>query len=212
MSTRPKRSARRGVGRPGDGEDVRAAILTATLRQLESTGSPDRVTIAAVVAEAGCTAPSLYHYWPKRELLLHEASTRGWTQFRDSQAGAAADHEDPIERLRLRGRAHLEFALARPALFRVLFLEPAPAGPAADPAAQPPAETGSALNDLVADVTAAMTTGQLRPADPFTTSLAMWSAMHGVATLWTVTPNLPTDLAHAVGNLAQDAVLRGLAT
>ena len=43
------------------------------------------------------------------------------------------------------------------------------------------------------------------------TALALWSAMHGVAALWAVTPNLPADLAHAVGDLAQEAVLTGLA-
>ena len=86
MSTRTKPPARRKVGRPGDGQDVRGAILAAASRQLQSTGSPDRVTVAAIVDEAGCTPPSLYHYWPTRELLLHEASERGWAQFRDSQA------------------------------------------------------------------------------------------------------------------------------
>ncbi len=206
MSTRIKPPARRKVGRPGDNEDVRGAILAAALRQLEATGRPERVTVAAIVDEAGCTPPSLYHYWPNRELLLQEASARGWAQFRGSQADAVADHHDPIERLRLRGRAYLNFALAKPALFRVLFLEPPAAGPT-----QAHPQGGKALHDLVTDVTEAMASGQLRPADPLTTALALWSAMHGVAALWNVTPNLPTDLAHAVGDLAQDAVLTGLA-
>jgi len=206
VGTPARQPARRKVGRPGDDANVRGALLTAALRQLEAADSPDRVTVAAIIDEAGCTAPSLYHYWPKRELLLHEASEGGWAQFRASQAGAVADLHDPIERLRLRGRAYLDFALAKPALFRVLFLEP----PAAD-LALAPAESGKALHHLVTDVTAAMESGQLRTADPLTTALALWSAMHGVAALWTVTPNLPTDLAHAVGDLAQDAVLTGLA-
>lgn len=214
MGTRTNPPARRTVGRPGDGGDVRGSILAAALRQLEATGSPERVTVAAIVDEAGCTPPSLYHYWPKRELLLQEASARGWAQFRASQSGAVtvgvADQHDPIERLRLRGRAYLDFALAKPALFRVLFLEPPTASPTELPTG-PPAETGSAFNDLLTDVTAAMTTKQLRPADPLTTALALWSATHGVAALWAVTPNLPTELAHAVADLAQDAVLTGLA-
>jgi hypothetical protein len=89
----------------------------------------------------------------------------------------------------------------------VLFLEPAAAGPTG-----PTAEIGRGLQDLVADVSAAMATGQFRTADPLTTALALWSAMHGVAALWAVTPSLPTDLAHAVGDVAQDAFLAGLAT
>jgi len=194
------------VGRPGDGEDVRGDILSAALRQLEATGSPERVTVAAIVSEAGCTPPSLYHYWPRRELLLREASDAGWAQFRASQTGAVSERLDPLERLRLRGRAYLRFALAKPALFRVLFLET----PALSPT-QRPADTGNALEDLVADVTAAMATGQIRAADPMTTALALWATMHGVAALWAVTPGLPADVAHAVGDLAQDAVIIGLA-
>jgi len=198
------------VGRPGDGEDVRGAILAAAQRQLEATGSPEQVTVAAIIDEAGCTPPSLYHYWSKREVLLKEASACGWAQFRARQREAVADHHDPVERLRERGRGYLEFALARPALFRVLFLEP-PAAAHVGANAGTPAETGRALNDLVTDVAAAMDTGQLRRADPLTTALALWSAVHGVAALWSVTPNLPHELAHAVADLAQEAVLIGLA-
>jgi AcrR family transcriptional regulator len=205
MKTQTKPRTRRPVGRPGDGADVREAIVSATLRQLEASAGPEQVTVAAIVDEAGCTPPSLYHYWPRRELLLQEAAARGWAHFRASQDGAVADHGDPVERLRLRGRAYLDFALARPTLFRVLFLD---ARAAAD--TQPPAESGEALNDLVADVTEAMDNGQLRAADAFTTALALWSSVHGVAALWVVTPALPVELAHAVGDLAQDAVLSGL--
>jgi AcrR family transcriptional regulator len=229
MNARKKATSRR-VGRPGNGADVRGAILGAALRQLEEIGSPDRVTVAAIVAEAGCTPPSLYHYWPTREQLLHEASERGWARFRAGQATAVRDTtgddlQDPVERLRLRGRAYLEFALARPALFRVLFLQPpatqpssTPVMPPTPPLSTPPAApptgagigTGQALDDLVNDVIAAMAAGQLIGNDPLITALALWSAMHGVASLWAVTPSLPTDVALAVGNLAQDAVLRGL--
>jgi AcrR family transcriptional regulator len=205
VSTRIKPPVRRKVGRPGGGEDVRGAILDVTLRQLVETRNPDRVTIATIVAEAGCTPPSLYHYWSTRDLLLKEASAHGWAQFRLSQTDAVVDDITPVERLRLRGRAYLDFALAQPSLFRVLFLEPPAAG-----AGEPPPETGSALRDLVGDVNAAMASGQLRIADPLTTALALWAATHGVAALWVATPNLPADLAHSVGNIAQDAVLAGL--
>lgn len=215
MSTRTS-PPRRPVGRPGDGADVRGAILAAALRQLEASGSPDRVTIAAIVAEAGCTPPSLYHYWPGRVPLLHEASTLGWAQFRADQRNAATGH-DPIERLRSRGRAYLDFALGRPALFRVLFLEPGAASPPDSPAAmrdrpETSPTPGDALQELLADVAAAMAAGTLRPADPLTTGLALWSAVHGVAALWAANSELPTGLAHAVAELAQDAVLIGLAT
>jgi len=93
---------RRGVGRPSRADGVRQAILAATLRQLEATGNPECVTIASVVAEAGCTPPSLYHYWPTRDRLLEEASWRGWAEFSASQSGPS-----PMSVTRSAGSARL---------------------------------------------------------------------------------------------------------
>jgi hypothetical protein len=56
---------------------------------------------------------------------------------------------------------------------------------------------GKALNDLVTDVTQAMAVGQLQPADPLTSAFALWSAMHGVAAPWTVTPSLPVMIRNS---------------
>jgi AcrR family transcriptional regulator len=203
----------RGVGRPATADNVRERILDATLRQLEATGSPESVTIASVVAEAGCTPPSLYHYWPTRDRLLEEASRRGWAGFRASQSGAVADERDPVRRLRSRARAYLDFALARPALFRVLFLTAPAQGVELPPAGLDDtirSANTNALDDLVADVSAAVAVGALRADDPFVAALALWSAMHGVAALWAVSPDLPTPLARTVARVAQDAILRGL--
>ena len=111
---------------------------------------------------------------------------------------------------RLGFSAYLDLALAEPALFRVLFLEPPAAGPG-----EPPPWTGSALHDVVADVTAAMGYGQLRTADPLTTALVLWPAMHEVDARSRRAlggqPHPPTDLAHSAGDLAQSSVLIGLA-
>lgn len=186
---------------------MREAILTAALNQLARATSPQSVTIASVVSEAGCTPPSLYHYWPTRELLLHEASMWGWETFRAHQSAAASEQDDPLARLRARGQAYVEFSLTRPALFRVLFMSPG----ALEREPSSTAEPGPALVDLATDVGQAMSAGLLRAEDPFVTALALWSTVHGVAALWAVEPNRPRELAHAVAALAQDAVLTGLA-
>lgn len=200
-----ERGSRR-AGRPRGGPDVREAILSAALRLLSATGTPEQVTVSAVVAEAGCTPPSLYHYWPSREHLLREASRVGWRRFRSSQAAAVEQTTDPLDRLAQRGRAYLEFALAEPALFRVLFLSPGSMD-----ATAPPDPEGNALDDLVSDVAQAMSRGSLRPGDPFTTALALWAAVHGVAALWAVTPDLPPDMARSTADTARSALLAGLA-
>lgn len=224
MSTRQSRSGRgkgpRLVGRPPSRSPdhqpipVREALLAAARRQLETNGDPAAVTVASVVAEAGCTPPALYHYWPTRDLLLRETCERGWTAFRQSQERAVQTLPGPVERIRSRGRAYLTFALERPALFRVLFMTAPPdAEPSPDrsPAGPAVGGVGAALNDLIGDVTAAIGEGLIVADDPLLIALTLWSTVHGVAALPVATPALPDETAFAVFEQAHDALLRGLA-
>jgi len=197
--------AKRRVGRPTNGEDLRGELVAATLGLLERTGDPARVTVDAIVSDVGCTPPTLYHYWPKRELLLLEASQAGYAAFRESQAAAVSSQPDPLARIRLRGQAYLAFAMARPSLFRVLFLErPVPGTPAADPD-----RPGGGLQELIADVAQAMEEGQLVQADPVLVAAALWGAVHGIAALWVNNPEVTEDLALAVAASQTDALLKG---
>ena len=197
---------RRTVGRPARGEDLRTNLLDAALRLLEQLGNPAEVTVAAIVEAANCTPPSLYHYWPRRELLLQEASYRGWEAFQSSQSAAVRDDDNALERIRNRGTAYLSFALGRPSLFRVLFLDrPVPGSPEPDHD-----EPGASLADLVADVRQAIATELFSNGDPLTVALALWGSIHGIAALWAATPTLPHELAWEVARIQQEAVIGGL--
>ncbi len=182
-------------------------MLSVTLRLLERAEDPAAVTIARVVAAARCTPPSLYHYWATREALLREASARGWEQFRRSQQPPVEAAGSPLQRIRSRGRAYLSFARRHPSLFRALFLS----GTLSPPAAAERAAPGPALDALVADVTDAMEAGLLRREEPVVVALALWAAVHGVATLCATNPELPEALADDAARLQQDAILAGLA-
>ncbi|MGA7689781.1 MAG: TetR/AcrR family transcriptional regulator [Jiangellales bacterium] len=179
--------------------------MAVTLRLLEKTGDPAAVNVAAIVTEVGCTPPTLYHYWPKRELLLREASALGFARFRSSQATAASTTTDPVDRIRLRGEAYLDFALARPALFRVLFLD----RPVPDHVPTTVDDPGEGLADLVADVSAAIEAGQLTGDDPLVVAVGLWAAVHGIAALWTATPGLPRGLAGTISARQTEALLTG---
>jgi AcrR family transcriptional regulator len=205
VARRVRGGGRRTVGRPSGGEDLRAALVRATLRLLERTADPAAVTVTAIVAEVGCTPPTLYHYWPKRELLLREASAEGFAAFRRSQQTAASSGPEPLDRIRLRGEAYLEFALARPSLFRVLFLDRQVPGPPRADAENP----GQGLANLIEDVSAAMASGQFAPDDPMIVAAGLWAAVHGLAALWVISPELPRELAATVAARQTDALVRG---
>lgn len=214
----PPAVSRRRAGRPTAGQDLRETLLRVTLRLLERTEDPATVTIARIVREAGCTPPSLYHYWGTREELLRDASARGWEAFRGSQQASAREDEGPLERIRGRGQAYVAFARERPALFRALFVSATLSPPTAErarrepgPEPAPERAPGPALAALVSDVTAAMEAGLLRRTDPTVVALALWASVHGLATLCVTHPELPGALVDDAARLQQDAILAGLA-
>jgi AcrR family transcriptional regulator len=193
------------VGRPVEGTDLRGALVAAALELLEQTGDPSAVSVAAIVDAVGCSPPTLYHYWPHRSLLLREASALGFGEFRRLQTDAVGAHPDPLTRIRWRGHAYLEFALTRPSLFRVLFLDPpVEASPAASIEAP-----GDAFQNLIDDVNEAMAAGQLAVADPLVVAVGLWAATHGVAALWLANPEIPRELARTVAEAQSHALLLG---
>jgi AcrR family transcriptional regulator len=175
------------------------------LRLLEQKGDPAKVTVADIVETVGCTPPTLYHYWPKRKMLLLEASAQGFAKFRQTQNVAVDKATDPLDRIRLRGQAYLDFALARPPLFRVLFLDRPLPGQAPAEVANP----GRGFQDLIADVSQAMETGQLAADDPLAVAFSLWAAVHGIASLWVNNPDLPTSLVRSVAAKQSEALLVG---
>jgi AcrR family transcriptional regulator len=178
---------------------MRGQILECTLALLEETGDPATVTIARVVSAAGCSPPTLYHYWDSRDDLLREAAQAGWAEFGATQVEASPP-VDPFEEIAERGRRYLRFALERPGLFKALFLERAGADDL--PERQP--EPGPVLGDLIEAVGRAT-----RESDPLPTALALWSAVHGVATLAVTTP-MSQMLARAIFERQQALMIEGI--
>lgn len=187
------------MGRPAGDEDLREGLVSAALSLLDASGDPADVTVSRIVERAGCTPPTLYHYWPNRDLLLREAGLRGLEMFQESQRDSVSDLDDPVERIRKRGSAYLTFALSHPMLFRVLFLD----------AQVSSGEPGVALTALVEDVAEAVESGSLSRHDPFELALALWATVHGVAALWATAPGMPHDLAWRVASIQQEAVITG---
>ncbi|UIX29135.1 TetR/AcrR family transcriptional regulator [Streptomyces sp. GQFP] len=117
--------ARAGRGRSprGQGEQLRRDILAAVNRLLAEWGGIEKLTVRAVAAEVGVSAPSIYlHFTDKTELL--------WAAMEDKYealaAGMAADDAEAAargarERLRAQAHAYCRFALAHPGHYRLMF-------------------------------------------------------------------------------------------
>lgn len=176
---------------------------------LQTLGDAHEISIDAVVEAVGCTPPALYYYFPSKELLLFEVCRRRYSRFAAELEASIPATGDPIAELVARGHAYLDWAIAHPEHYRLLFMTVAgspPDGQEADP------RQGAGLAELIDNLQRAIANGELAPGDPLQMAVALWSAVHGIASLLVANPAIPVEFAHSIVELTATAVLRALAS
>ncbi len=171
-------AGRRHRARRGEGDLLRAEILTAAARLLHERGDPARVSIRAIAAACGVTSPAIYLHFPDKESVLFEACAGAFREFAGRIADAASKIDDPVAALGAAAREYVRYAIARPEQYHVLFMQrpPLPAGIDVDDL--PGMSTFRMLEDLIGR---ACDSGRLRRVDPFLTATTFWLALHGIA-------------------------------
>lgn len=137
------------TSRPYHHGDLRAALLDAALALLEED---ETFSLRAVARRAGVSPTAPYRHYQDKEALLAAVATDGFTQL--------ADRLDAAPELTAMAEEYVAFALAHPALFRLMY-------------GRPTANTASAR-------TAAILAS--RVADP-AVQIGAWAMVHGLAVL-----------------------------
>ncbi|MFC3502866.1 TetR/AcrR family transcriptional regulator [Micromonospora krabiensis] len=104
-------------------EQTRRRIMDVAIDLLER-GGRDAVTTRAVAEAAGVQAPALYRLFGDKEALLDAVAEYGFTRFLAAKH-IDPDPQDPIKELRVRWDTAVEFGLANPALYALMYGEPA---------------------------------------------------------------------------------------
>ena len=115
-------TARRSRSRRGEGDKLRDEILDATERLLVETGNENAVAIRAITDQVGCTPPAIYMHFSDKDELIMQVCSRRFLEFDRFIEGAAQGVEDPLEALRLRGKAYINFGVAHPEHYKVLMM------------------------------------------------------------------------------------------
>ena len=190
---------------------LRARILDAA-RGLFVQNGYESVTMRAVARQIGYTAAAIYYHFPDKESLLRELCETDFRSLSDHLKHLAAV-KDPVERIRQMGRAYVEFALARPQHYRLMFMTPHPVP------ATGGIERGNPDQDAYALVCQAVRDGlegqRFRPelSDAEGIAQALWGGVHGVVSLRMTKQNDPWVDWRPVGETAGllcDASLRGM--
>lgn len=160
--------------------DLRDALLTAATAMLGETG-PRGLSLREAARRAGVSTGAPYRHFKDKDELLTALATRGFLALDAalSEADELAAGVAPLERLRRLGVAYVEFAVAEPALFRLMFGELAPSTDASPELADAIRLAGAHLPRAAQHVQT-----ELGDASTEDITLLAWSVVHGVASLY----------------------------
>lgn len=106
--------------------DLRSALVEAGLRALETTEIGD-ISLRQIARDVGVSATAVYRHFPDKRALLVALAGAGIEQLGEAQR-IAAESVNGVGAFGATGRAYVRFALANPALFRLIFTHLPPAG------------------------------------------------------------------------------------
>ncbi|WP_250007860.1 TetR/AcrR family transcriptional regulator [Actinoplanes sp. M2I2] len=101
--------------------DGRAALMAAAWQELAESGATG-LSLRAVARRAGVSHAAPKHHFGDRTGLLTALAVVGFEHLRKRfEAVTATPQERPIDRVAALGRAYLDFSLAEPVMFDVMF-------------------------------------------------------------------------------------------
>ncbi len=163
----------------GEGERLRTQLLDVTERLLSERGSMDAVSLRQVAGEVGVTATSIYlHFADKEDLFIAVCHRR----FEDlaavlhhARSGSAA----PVEQLQACIRAYVDFGLAHPVAYKVLF-GTLPKSMILERVPEDELIGLQIIHEMAQIVHQGIEEGDFREVDPFACTVGLWAVSHGL--------------------------------
>jgi len=188
---------------PVERELLRRDAIVARAVEIVDDGGPDALSLRALARDLGVSAPALYDHIRSKDDLLRLVAGAGYAEL--ASRWVSLDPTDAEGWIRASSHAYVAFALERPGLFALMFrFRPAfveGPGEVEDPAATAVFEVALGV------VERASVEGGLRAAPPLELALGIWAAMHGVATVLSMSPEL--NQALWMVDLVIDGLLAG---
>ena len=165
--------------------DLRAALIAEGLRLL-SDRDADSLSLREVARAVGVSAPSVYRHFPDKEALMTALAEEGLKQLATAQHEAADAAGGGEAGFAATGRAYVRFALANPALFRLIFTAPVIAR-----YRQNNPKPDEAMSFLLANAAASVGADR-ESAEARGAAIQAWALVHGLAMLM-LDGQLPAD-------------------
>lgn len=154
--------------------DLRGALLAEGLRLL-ATRDVEDLSLREVARGVGVSATSVYRHFPDKDALMAALAQEGLARLAEAQKAASAEAGGGKAGFAATGRAYVRFALANPALFRLIF-----ASPCREKADEH--DEAEAMTLLRANAAAEIGADRADPAARVN-AIHAWSLVHGLAML-----------------------------
>jgi AcrR family transcriptional regulator len=165
--------------RRGEGDRLRDEILDATERLIIDGGDATAVSIRKVAQAIDRTPPSIYLHFATKDELIQAVCQRQFDAMTDRFRRAIESVDDHVEQIRVMGIEYVHFALAHPEQYRVLFMS----GLRTQVHDLDELRLTDCFGMLHAAVEAGLDDGTFATGDADLISLALWTAVHGLASL-----------------------------
>jgi AcrR family transcriptional regulator len=152
--------------------DLRAALVRAAMELLEESGEA-ALSLRAVARRAGVSAAAPYRHYADREALVSAVAAVGYRELAERLATAHPSPSTPDQLARV-ATAYVQFALERPALFRIMFTEPCDRDN----------DERIAATAAVSQYVRAIVERTFPQADAEALATAIWALVHGLAFLY----------------------------
>ena len=165
--------------RDRDRQEMRRLIVDAATQILLDEGI-DQVSIRRIAERIEYSPGTIYLYFEDKDDILYEAHLEAFSAFLDAE-NSVAGIQDPFERLKALGRVYVEFALANPRKYELMFLTPVPRIQKKEKYDWSVSiRTYQVLRTIVEECIAQQ---RIRPNHPDVASMQIWSTVHGLVSL-----------------------------
>jgi len=167
----------------------------------------EEVSMRQIAKAAGCSATAIYLFFESKDDLLFTVVEDAFEQFVAAMDAAAASSGSPRDRLAAIGMAYIEFAIARPVDFRLMFIDKPKflLAPSVRDRA-PRLNALAALRNTVGEIL------DLPPTAPpvLVAADALWGGVHGIAVLHVSRLGFTAERAREAGTLQTRLMSTGL--
>jgi AcrR family transcriptional regulator len=172
-------SAGKKTARPYHHGDLRRALVDEALRTIQTDGV-EHLTLRTVGERLGVSRSALYRHFADKQSLLATVGKEGFRKLRQAIADAWERNGRGRLGFEAMGRAYVQFAVAHPSHYRVMFGGFIESSEKDDEFV---GEANAAFQVLVDALIEQQNAGDIRKDDPVQMARFVWAVVHGAAML-----------------------------